>query len=352
VQGSIERVLAVINGEMPDRAPLFDLLRNDAVIQHFTGCELTVENAPNVVHKAYEPAIDATRPVVRFPDKEETIRLPDGREERRYRWTAWKEHRRYPNSDAYASVKKQEMAASDPGAWGPERQTSLDDSLRKIEVDQTKLGEVLLVPGIAGPGLMGIYGEVGLEAFSYFLTDCPGVIAELLERNTISAITRASHYPRDHGFAVGMLGDDIAFNSGPLLSPGWFREHYTPRLARVISAWHAQGIKILFHSDGNLNPILDDLVEAGIDGLNPIEVLAGMDIADIHRRHPHLFMAGGIDVSQLLPFGSPGEVRDVVKRALDAAEGRIMVGSSTELNNDVPLENYLALRDVVLETTY
>jgi uroporphyrinogen decarboxylase len=101
-----------------------------------------------------------------------------------------------------------------------------------------------------------------------------------------------------------------------------------------------------------LNPILDNLVDAGIDGLNPIEVLSGMDIGEIHRRHPHIFMAGGIDVSQLLPFGSPAEVKDAVIRAIDAAEGRIMIGSSTELNNDVPLENFLALREAVLENPY
>jgi uroporphyrinogen decarboxylase len=109
---------------------------------------------------------------------------------------------------------------------------------------------------------------------------------------------------------------------------------------------------VLFHSDGNLNPVLEDLVEAGIDGLNPIEVLAGMDIADVHHRHPHLFMAGGIDVSHLLPSGSPRAVKDAVKRAIDAAEGRIMIGSTTELNNEVPLENFLALRDAVLENPY
>jgi uroporphyrinogen decarboxylase len=199
---------------------------------------------------------------------------------------------------------------------------------------------------------MGIYGEIGLEAFSYFLVDCPEVIIAQLEHNMVRAVTLAQHYPQAHGVMAGFLGDDIAFNSGPLLNPAWLREHYFPRLAKVIAAWHASGIKVLFHSDGNLNQILDDLVDAGIDGLNPIEVLAGMDIAEIHRRHPHLFMAGGIDVSQLLPFGSPAEVKDAVTKAIDAAEGRIMIGSSTELNNDVPLANFLALREAVFENPY
>ncbi len=69
MKGSIERVTAVIKGEMPDRAPLFDLLRNDAVIEHFAGKQLTVENAPQVVTEAFVEAIDATRSI-RLPDRD------------------------------------------------------------------------------------------------------------------------------------------------------------------------------------------------------------------------------------------------------------------------------------------
>jgi len=352
MQDSVKRVTAVINGEMPDRAPLFDLLRNDAVIEHFSGRRLTFENAQETVYAAYAPAIDGTRPMVRVPDRESDITLEDGRRRKHYRWTSWTQTREYRDSDSYASAKRAELEASDPAAWDAAREAAMEGTRLWIAEEKSKLGEVFLMPGIAGPGLMGVYGEVGLEAFCYFLADCPDVIIALLERNTIQAVTVAEHYADDHGFVAGFLGDDMAFKSGPLLSPTWLRTHYFPRLARVIAAWHAKGIKVLFHSDGNLNPILDDLLEAGIDGLNPVEVLAGMDIADIHQRHPRLFMAGGIDVSQLLPFGSPQDVRDAVKRAIDAAEGRIMIGSSTELNNDVPLENFLALRETVLENTY
>ena len=348
MQGSLERVRAVIHGGAPDRAPLFDLLRNDAVLEHFSGRRLTVENGPEVVYAAYEPAIDATRPMVKAPDRERTVRLGDGRERRRYRWTTWTAPRRYPDSDTYAAAKRQQLAAAEPSAWGAEVQKAWADKLAWIKEERCKLGEVFFMPSLMGPGLMGIFGEVGLEHFSYYLADHPAVILAQLEHNAARAAAEAEHLPGNHGIEAGFLGDDIAFKSGPLLSPVWMREHYFPLLTRIIAAWHAQGVKILFHSDGNLNPILDDLVEAGIDGLNPIEVLAGMDVADIHRRHPHLFLAGGIDVSQLLPLGTPQQVKDAVKRSLDAAEGRIMIGSSTELNNQVPLENYLALREAVL----
>lgn len=352
MHGSIRRVTAVINGDVPDRAPLFDLLRNDAVIEHFAGKRLTFENAADVVYSAYAPAIDATRPVVGIPNRELTRLLEDGRELRQYRWTSWILPRTYADSASYAAHKRAELGASDPAAWSAALQADLDRSLRRIDTEKDKLGEVFFMPDLAGPALMGIYGEVGVEAFCYFLADCSAIVPALLERNTVAAITAAQHYPDDHGLVAGFLGDDIALKSGPLLSPAWLRTHYFPRLARVIAAWHAKGIRILFHSDGNLDTILDDLVEAGVDGLNPIEILAGMDVAQIHRRYPHLFMAGGIDVSQLLPFGSTAAVRDAVRRALDAAGGRIMIGSSTELGDAVPLANFLALRDTVLASPY
>jgi hypothetical protein len=351
MQGSIERVRAVINGELPDRAPLYELLRNDAVINHFTGQTLTVENAWEVVYKAFEPAVDATRPLVRMPKHEETVILEDGRQQRFFRWTIWTERKRYESSDAYAAAKRAYLETFDP-SWTGGKQAAMEKRLAFIADERARLGEVFYFPGGPGMGLQGIINEVGLEAFSYYLADCPEIITELLECSTVNAVTWIEHLPPDHGIEAVFSGDDIAFKSGPLLHPRWFEMHYYHRMARICDAYHARGIKVLFHSDGNLNLILDGLVEAGIDGLNPIEVLAGMDVADIHRRHPDLFMTGAIDVSQLLPLGTPQQVYDTVVRTIDAAEGRIMIGSSTELNNEVPLENYLALRDAVLDHPY
>lgn len=351
MQGSNERVRAVLNGQLPDRAPLYELLRNDAVLNHFTGRTLTVENAQEVVYAAYEPAIDATRPLVRLPKHEETVILEDGRQQRFFRWTIWTERVQYESSEAYAAAKRQELDAYDP-AWTSARQEALDRRLAFIDEERARLGEVFYFPGGPGMGLQGIINEVGLESFSYYLADCPGLIDEQLERSTLNALAWIEHLPPDHGIEAVFSGDDIAFKSGPLLSPRWFEQHYYHRLARICGAYHRQGIKVLFHSDGNLNLILDGLVEAGIDGLNPIEVLAGMDVADLHRRYPHLFLCGAIDVSQLLPLGTPQQVYEAVVRTLDAAEGRIMIGSSTELNDEVPLANYLALRQAVLDHPY
>ena len=121
MQGSIERVTAVVNGDMPDRAPMFDLLRNDAVIEHFSGKSLTHENAAKVVVEAYAPAIDATRSM-RLPGRDETIILEDGRERKNFRWTSWTAHKEYRDSEHYATVKRAELDSSDPGGWDEDKQ--------------------------------------------------------------------------------------------------------------------------------------------------------------------------------------------------------------------------------------
>jgi len=188
MQGSIDRVAAVVRGEMPDRAPMFDLLRNDAVINHFTGEALTVENAEEVVPAAYEPAIDATRSM-RLPGREETLTLDDGRTRKIYRWTAWTEHTKYRDSEHYESVKRAELEASDPGAWDDDRQTRLEAGLRDQLDPAGRFGDFLLMEGIGSPGLCSIYAEIGLEEFSYCLVDCPDIIAEIMERNTVAIRT-------------------------------------------------------------------------------------------------------------------------------------------------------------------
>jgi len=351
MEGSIQRVRDVINGRLPDRPPLFDLLRNDAVINHFTGKTLTVENAPEVVFAAYAPALDATRQSVRLPKHESSGKLADGREYRDYRWTSWAERVSYGDSEAYAAAKRRLLDSFDP-AWNSQKQAKVDKWLANVADVRRRLGEVFYFPSSRGVNLTATYHEVGIEQFSYYLADCPDVIDGLLEMNTVIAEQWIGHVPDSHGVEAVFLPDDIAFKTAPFMSPQWFQRHYFPRLRRVVAAWHAKGAKVLFHSDGHLMPVLDQLVATGIDGLNPIEIGAGMDVGEIHRQYPALWMAGGIDLAQLLPHGTPQQVAGVVRRTIEAAEGRIMIGSSAELQDSVPLANFLAMRDAVLSCRY
>lgn len=345
---SRERIRRVFEGDKPDRVPLFDLIKNDAVLEHFGAGRPVMPGDTAGCTRAISSALDGTRSTGFAPNEERVETLADGRRREYQRWTTWNEHVSYASSEDYARIKRERLAGWRAEAARPLDISSDEDYQRQMRFRRTLPDDFCFLLGGPSPGLMGLHTEVGLEQFSYCMADCPEALVEQLERNTALACRWYAALPADMPFEAVFIGEDIAFKTGPMMSPAWLRREYFPRLARVIAAAHAAGLKVMFHSDGNLNSVMDDLVACGIDALNPIEVAAGMDIADLHRRYPRLIFAGGIDVSNLLPFGTPSQVRDAVVKAIDDSEGRILVGSSTEILNSVPLENFLALREAAM----
>jgi len=342
---SRQRVKALLDGRLPDRPPHFDLIRNDAVIAHFASETLTVENAQRVVFKAVNLAVDATRPAIRLPDHERVETLPDGRKQHVFRWTAWTE-RPQTTPEQYARQVTEWIEAN--RRWTDQDEANVAQHVATHRDLEARLPDVYLFwssPG--GPGLHALCHGIGLEQFSFFLADYPGLVSEYLESSTERAIRYVKGVRDLTPVGVYMLGEDIAFKTATMFSPAFLRREFLSRLGRIVAAMHDGGTKVMFHSDGNLMAILDDLVATRIDLLNPIEVMAGMDIAEIHRRVPKLILVGGIDVSELLPRGTPEQIRAAVHKAIADSEGRIMPGSSTELQYVVPLENYLAMREAI-----
>jgi hypothetical protein len=291
MHGSRQLVQTFLSGEIPQRIPLYDLLRNDAVIAHFACQSATPQNGQEVVYKAYESSVDATRPRIRTPQAEGIEALLDGRFRQYFRWTDWISPLKLGTPEEYATEKKRFLSAYDPSRNGA-KQTALDERLARHSEEQRRFGDVFLF--LTGPSdwLTNLYHEVGLEQFVYYLADYPELIDNLLEVNAAQTIAWVEHMPRDLELDAAFLADDIAFHSGPLFNPKWFERAYFPRVSRVFEAFHRRGTKVLFHSDGNLYRILE-LVEAGIDALNPIEIQAGMDVGDIHCRYPQLLLVGG-----------------------------------------------------------
>lgn len=148
------------------------------------------------------------------------------------------------------------------------------------------------------------------------------------------------------GAEVIILGDDYADNRGPMFSPDHFRRFVLPPLKKMIAAVHEEGAKVIKHSDGNLYPLLDMIVEAGPDGINPIEPAAGMSLAEVKRRVGHrVCLTGNIDCGQLLPFGTTSEVTAAVRQAIaDAGTGGgYILTSSNSIHSSCKAENFVEM---------
>jgi hypothetical protein len=209
----------------------------------------------------------------------------------------------------------------------------------------------MFVPG-GGTGLTALYTAMGLQRFCLWLRDFPALIGAVLGRRARENARWARLVARKKLCPLFFLGEDIAGKNGPLFSPAWLRRHFFPALLVNIMPLKEAGIKVIFHSDGNLMEILDDLLDAGVDGINPIEPRAGMDIAELKRRYgDRLILAGNVDCSRVLPFGDVEDVRCAVKECVRAASpgGGHFLGSSGEITPDTPLENVLAFYEACHE---
>ena len=144
--------------------------------------------------------------------------------------------------------------------------------------------------------------------------------------------------------------DDYGTQTGPMIGLETFREFYRPHLQRFIDLCHSFSIKVFHHDDGSIRQFLPDLVEMGIDVLNPVQwKCPGMALDGLKRDFGRqLCFHGGIENQEILPFGTPDSVRAEVRRNIDilAADGTgYILCSCHNLQVVTPVENIIAMYD-------
>lgn len=152
------------------------------------------------------------------------------------------------------------------------------------------------------------------------------------------------------------VGDDIGAQNAMLISPKMWRKFLKPRMANFIAEVKAINpqVKVAYHSDGVLDPIIPDLIEIGLDVLNPIQP-ASMDPAKLKKAYgDHLCFWGSIDEQHTLPFGSAADVSAEVKTRLETIgkNGGLIIGPTHHVQLDTPMENFWAMVNTIKNTPY
>ena len=156
------------------------------------------------------------------------------------------------------------------------------------------------------------------------------------------------------GVDVLWLGDDFGTQRAMLISPRMWREFIKDRYARLIAAFKSQnsGLKIAYHCDGYIEPILPDLIEIGLDVLNPVQPLS-MSPAEVKRKFgDRLSFWGTVDVQHVFPLGSARDVEEEVRRRVQtvAPGGGFILCSAHRVQAGTPLENIQAYYRAVVTT--
>ncbi len=197
----------------------------------------------------------------------------------------------------------------------------------------------------------------GLETFLMNLALEPDFAEALLRKIGERCKALMGHFLDALGDDVDMIkiGDDLGTEQSLLMSPAMYRRVLKPIHADYIAFIKSRTkAKVFFHTDGDVFDLLDDLVEIGVDILNPVQSGSGKlgNLAEVKRRYgSRLAFCGAIDTQHVLPNGTPEEVRAEVRRAIATLGpgGGYLLSAVHTVMNEVPAENVLAMVDAALE---
>jgi len=186
--------------------------------------------------------------------------------------------------------------------------------------------------------------SMGLDNFAYALVDDPDLIREVLKRYVDWQLVVTERLCK-MGFDFIWSFDDIAFKSGPFCSRQVFQEFLMPAFRRS-----AQAITLpwIFHSDGNIMPVLDDLLTLGMNAIHPIEP-GPMDLVEVKKRYgKRVCLVGNVSVD-LLCTGTPSEVRAAVRECMRVGKpgARYLISSSNSIPSYAQAENVRAMAEAI-----
>lgn len=217
-------------------------------------------------------------------------------------------------------------------------------------------------PYAISTGIGGVVYEIcwymrGLERWFIDMIENPAFCEALLDKTLVFWMDYYDGFLAEIGDLVDvvMIGDDVGGQSGPLFSPAFYRKVVKPRQKKLVR--HLKSLtsaKVWYHTCGSVAEFIPDLLDNGIDILNPVQISAEhMDPRELKARYGDrlVFWGGGIDTQHVLPFATPAEIRQHVRRNLEIFKpgGGYVFNNVHNIQAGVPAENIVALFDAARE---
>ena len=346
-----DRVLAVLNGEIPDRVPIFEYLIHDGVFNHFGAGEIPVGSTEHHI-AACSKCLDLCHPVGGLPHEPHERINDDGSKTIVERWMSWNvpapSQTVQSDSEIKAGMERQiEHLENSLGKTAAESDKAKKDAAENVRKLETVIGDMVYITAWACTAVPYGNKETGMLAYA----DYPEIAEKRMRLENTLTLERLQATAYKEISPVAIIWDDIAYKNRLFYSPALLERLYFPALAEICSLFHSRGIRIVFHSDGDVSSVLPNLIQCGIDGLNPVETSAGMHYADVKREYgDKITIVGGMDAVDVLAFGSVDEVVAETKRLIDIAGkggGLIAASSSGQIDMSMPTENVAAFYETV-----
>lgn len=329
----VERVLCALRRGQPDRAPTFEWLIDRQVR------EALYPSAADEFNFAEQAGLDG---VVVYEDiKQEVIDATAYRDEWGITYRRTREE--YPVAiDHPIKSPGQIETLRIPDPVAEYHFESLRKAVRRFKGDRAilfRLRDAYSMPRYLR-GVENLMMDIALD---------PETVRRLVSIS-VDYYGKMAHAATEQGADVLWSSDDYCDNRGPLMGATRWKELFLPGLRQLVSKATSTGLPFIKHADGNINPILPELVGAGINCIDPIDAEAGMDLASIKERFGgKIAIKGGVPVSRVLSLGTLQEVERSVEDCLriGGAGGGYIVSSSSDITSSVKPENYRRMLQVI-----
>lgn len=214
---------------------------------------------------------------------------------------------------------------------------------------------------LGSPWLLSIFERAqamqGMDTLLVNMSVNPELAQALFEKIASLCKTLMGHFLAQCGedLDIVCIGDDLGTERSLLISPRMYRRLLKPLHADLIASIKSRTkAKVFFHTDGDVSGLIDDLVEIGVEVLNPVQTSAGnmSNLFELKKRYgKNLVFCGAIDTQKVLPFGTPVEVRTEVRRVIDllGPGGGYLLGAVHTIMSEVPAANIIAMVEAVQE---
>ncbi len=339
------RLLAAFKRQPVDRVPNFEVLIEDKHVEAFLG-----RYAGNTLSYGGDPAkgADAEQGRPMYPDDYIDLCNLIGQDAIMFDGGLWTPYKRYDeNGNLVPAYKRDVKNRSDYEKLILDSDNAIASTVGYVKEYKDavkKRNSKVAVSALYGCMMQTLYEfVVGMNDFMMMVYEDRDLVENMLEDSCIhfEKLTKALV---DSGVDFVFIGDDVAFKTGLFIPPKLFKEIWVPRMARIFKPALDANIPIMFHSDGKIDDIVEDLIEMGLDCLNPMDPY-GIDYRDYKKRFgSRLCLSGNVDIEFPLSKGTPEDVDKDVKEHMEVLKpGYGYVATcSHSLVNYIPHENIIA----------
>ncbi len=352
----VQQQLAVVDEDVLDRFAIdtIELGRAYSLDDSDWADWVLPDGSPCQLPAWVQPEREAERWIIRSPSGRVIATMPDG--------TLYFEQAYYPfaeedDLDSLPEVLQESMWTGIASPPGPARG---DDWNQKLREGATKLRQSTdrAIIGLFGGNLL----EMGQflyrnDNFFMLLASEPKRAHEFLDRIVEMHLANLEQFLTNVGDQIDIVlfGDDLGMQNGPQISPAMYAEFFKPRHeAMWRRAKELANVRVLLHCCGGVYPLLDHLIDAGLDAINPVQISCrGMDSATLKRDFGDrlTFWGGGCDTQSILPGATPEQVAEHVRQQIEVLSpgGGFVFQQVHNIMADISPQNIVAMYDAVRE---